>query len=89
MNKNFKKKTTLQSHKEGSTATLRLLFPQSKKSITKITNPALLRGVCERLMTVVLFAEVVLTVFAAVERGGRSTTAVKVLDAVAAAWVLP
>lgn len=40
-------------------------------------------------MTVVLLAAVLLTVLAAVERGGRSTTAVKVLDAVAAAWVLP
>lgn len=37
----------------------------------------------------VLLAEVLLTVLAAVERGGRSTTAVKVLDAAAAAWVLP
>lgn len=48
-----------------------------------------MRGVCERLMTVVLLAEVLPTVLAAVDRGGRSTTAVKVLDAVAAAWVLP
>lgn len=58
------------------------------KPITKITNPGLLRGVCVRLMTVVLVAAVLVTVVAAVERGGRSTTAVRAVEAAAAAGVL-
>ena len=41
-----------------------------------------------RLMTVVLFPVELVATVVAVETGGRSTTAVRALEAVAAAWVL-
>lgn len=41
-----------------------------------------------RLITVVLVAAVLVAVAAAVERGGRSTTAVRAVEAVAAGCVL-
>lgn len=51
---------------------------------SKITNAGLLWGVWVRLITVDLVTTALVVVVAAVERGGRSITAVRAVDAAAA-----